>query len=155
MLNSHFSINSCTVVSFTWKCNVWAHRRAAVPTLTAAKFIELETERLALPSQLHSSVGTPQLPNEWKDWLKKRADGPHRASVAGAPLHQVMYWPSIAAVEAVYPTSTRHTKVWKDFMHHRVPFELTRAQRDAPMISFPSCKFVLAIKFRTSKICVA
>lgn len=112
------------------------HIAAAVPVISTEEFRRREGARLGLPrAAMEADFEEHGGREAWKHWLKSEADPAWRKSLPWSPLAKVLFFPSIAAVEAQFPEG-----VPKEFTHHREVVELTPELYSAPALSFPSCK---------------
>jgi len=111
------------------------HLRAAVPVISAAEFIERESDNLKLPESLRSAdLKCMEGINAWKNWMREEDDA-MRSALPWSPLSNVIFFPSIQEVNHQFDNG-----VPKDFVHHRHIRELTPELIQKPILSFPSCK---------------
>mmetsp|Transcript_4693 Transcript_4693/g.8826 ORF Transcript_4693/g.8826 Transcript_4693/m.8826 type:complete len:544 (+) Transcript_4693:89-1720(+) len=112
------------------------HLRAAVPVITTEEFRNREGLHLGLSQELMDlDLKTTEGINTWVQWLKRGEDDANRVNLPWAPLSNVVYYPSIEAVEAQFPEG-----VPKEFVHHRKRVEITSDIADKQLIVFPACR---------------
>ena len=110
------------------------HLKAGVAVISAEEFRKREGKRLNLPDSLmKADFARSAGRREWEAFVK---DSSRHPLMDWNPLARVLFWPSIAEVEAGWAAKGG---VPRSYIHHRKPVEYTRTHRDAPVVAFPSC----------------